>query len=467
MNFQKDRHYSPDLERAIIGACMIEKTAFGRVYGILQPEIFYLDDHQIIWKCIYEMWENDIPIDILTVVHELIKKGYSELQAGNTPWYVTRCTREVVSTANLEYHSLMLREMYIDREMIKITNSGMNDKDTMQFMDELQEKMQKLKEIKVNEDFKTWDELSLDLITHMDYVKDKELTGITTGFQTIDRITGGLMPGASYVIAARPGIGKSALMGKMIISQVNKGINVAVISLEMPNKEITARLSSLLTDIEFWRIYRNRMIDEQQTEHFYKTINSKSNLPIRISDTAKVDMNDIKAKVAKLKQHGQIDILYIDYLQLVETERETNKNREQEVAKLSKGFKILAKEYDIPVVTLCQLNRQTEQGDKKPKLYHLRESGAIEQDADAVIFLHRDFMSGITTNADGSSTENEADLIIPKWRNCALFTYKIGFDGSRMNFYEKDQQVKAFIPLKDVYRTPYKTENFDEGFEEK
>lgn len=466
MNFQKDRHYSLDLERAIIGACMIEKTAFGRVYGILQPEIFYFDDHKEIWKCIQEMWENDIPVDLLTVVHEMVKSGHPDLQAGNTPWYLTTCIRDVVNTANLEAWSIILREMFIDREMIRVTHDGMKDKDTWEYMDELQEKMLKLRQIKVTDDFKGMDELFVNLVKHMEDVKDKELTGITTGFATLDRLTGGLMNGDIYIIAARPNVGKSAIMGKMVIAQAQKEINVAIISLEMTNRKITARLSSLLTEIEFWRIYNNRMADENQTIYFYNIINSLSNLPIKISDTAQVDMNDIKAKVARLKQRGKIDILYVDYLQLVEVEEKINKNREQEVSKLSRGFKILAKELDVPIVVLCQLNRQSEETkDKKPKLHHLRESGSLEQDADGVIFIHRDFMSGIKTNADGSSTENEADLIIAKWRDGVVTEYKISFDGPRMKFYEKTEQVKM-MPLKNLYIKPrYETDNFDEGLE--
>lgn len=466
MNFQQEIHFSPGIERALLGAILIEKSAFGRVYGILHPEIFYYEGHQQIFSTVRQMWENDVPIDTLTVVRQLMKKNISEIKAdsesGATAYYIPRCTNEVVNTANLEYWSLLLREMHIEREMLKITQSGMHGKDAWKYMDELQETLVQLRQIKLTDDFKTMDEILVNLQSHMDLVKDKNIVGITTGFKILDKLTGGLMNGGLYLIGARPRVGKSAFMGKMVIAQATKGFNVAVMSLEMEEKSIAARLSSLVTEVEFWRIYRNRMEDQKQADHFYNSINTMGHLPIRISDTAQVDMNDIKAKVAKLKQRGQIDILYIDYLQLIEAEFNKNKNREQEVAKLSRGLKILAKEYKIPVVVLAQLNRLSEDAkEKKPRLHNLRESGSLEQDADGVIFLHSDFKSGIKYKADGSSTENEADVIIAKWRDGEEGEYKIGFDGPRMKFYEFDeakkqaqpQPFKHTMPVKNFYET--------------
>lgn len=462
MNYQKDRHYSEDIERAIIGAVLLEKPAFGRVYGIIKPEIFYYEDHGTIWETITDLWIDNLPVDILSVVNKLMKKGIETLRGNDTPYYVTTCIRDVVGTANLEYWGLLIREMYIEREMMKITLGGMSDRDTWEYMDELQDKMIKLRQIKTSDDFENIGELITKLETHMASVKDKELTGITTGFAAVDRLTGGLLPGGMYILAARPSIGKSAFMGKMIIKAAQIGFHAAVISLEMEDKNITARIGSLVSEVEYWRIYNNRMIDQQQAEDFRIAMQSLKNLPIRISDTARVDMNDIKAKVAKLKQRGQIDILYVDYLQLIESEEIRNRNREQEVAKISRGMKILAKEYNIPVVVLCQLNRVNEEKKEKPKLHNLRESGSLEQDADGVIFIHRDFKSGMTVNADGSSTENEADLIIAKWRDGETANIKIGFDGSRMKFYELEQS--NLIPLRQAVSNFYETQKEDPGY---
>jgi replicative DNA helicase len=290
----------------------------------------------------------------------------------------------------------------------------------------------------------------------MDNVQHKELTGVTTGFNTLDRITGGLQPGGMYIVAARPSVGKSAFMGKMVYNAAKKGLTVGVISLEMTDNQITARISSLATEIEYWRIYRSRLVDEEQNERFYRLTAEVSELPILISDKTGVDISEIKAKISRIKRKAKIDVLYIDYLQLLDTDdRERNYNREQQVSKISRGLKLLAKDYNMPIVVLAQLNRVSEQqSDKRPKLHNLRESGSLEQDADGVIFLHRDWMSGIKVDENGNSTEGQADIIIAKWRDGEITEYKIGFDGTKMKFYEFEEggsnQFPGFTPNNNV-----------------
>jgi len=367
-------------------------------------------------------------------------------------YVITKLINAVVSTANLEAHSFILKQMYIERELIKITHNGIEERtDVLEQVANLETKLRKITQISSQDDFKTLDDAFVSLYKHMDTVKDKDVIGITTGFKQLDKITGGLMPGGMYVVAARPSVGKSAFMGRMVIGAAKQGKQVGIISLEMNNEQISARLASLTTEVEFWRIYRNRMMDQEQQDDFYRKMNQVARLPIRISDNASVNINDIKAKVSKLSQRGQLDILFIDYLGLIDTEGSNrNYNREQEVSKISRGVKLMAMQYEIPVVILSQLNRMSEAGgDKKPKLHHLRESGSIEQDADGVLFIHRDFMSGIKTNSEtGMTTESEADLIIAKWRNGEVCEYKIGFDGQRMKFYEPEEN--AFPQFKKI-----------------
>lgn len=448
-------HFSSELEAAIIGACLLEKTAFGRIYGIVDKDVFYFEGNKTVFSKLSEMWYNNRPIDMVTVTIELCQSGIEKITHYNTPYYVTKLTNSVVSTAHLEYHGLVLRQMYIEREMVKITSSGVaQGVDSMVYMEELQDKMIKLRQVKASDDFKGMDELLIDLMKHMDVVKDKELAGITTGFPTLNKLTGGLMGGGMYIVAARPSVGKSAFMGKMILNAAREGHRVAVISLEMEDKQITARISSLVTEIEFWRIYRSRMVDVQQQEYFYQKVNDElAMLPIKISDSVNVNIGDIKAKIARLKQKKEVDILFIDYLQLIDSDgMGRNMNREQEVSRISRGVKLAAKEFDIPIVVLCQLNRLSEStSDKRPKLHNLRESGSLEQDADGVIFLHRDFMSGIKEGENGFTTENEADIIIAKWRDGEVTEYKIGFNGQRMKFYELDEKQESanFKPYSD------------------
>ena len=438
-------HFSLELEKTVLGACMLELNAFGRLYKLIGEEMFYLPDHRVIFQAIGSLWASNEPTDIISVYLKLGKDGINELNGYPSSYYINTLIQHVVSTSSLEYHSAILRDMYIQREMINITSSGMGKMDGSEAMQNIVQKIQKLQEKIVIDDFVGMDQLVVNLYKHMDEVKDKELSGITTGFSRLDAMTGGFQNGGMYIIGARPSVGKSAFMGKMVYNAARRNIKVGIISLEMTDNQLAARISSLASDIEYWRIFRSRLIDEQQTQMFYKKTHEVSELPIIISDKTGVDISDIKAKVARLKKRGKIDILFIDYLQLLDTDdKDRNANREQQVGKMSRGIKLLAKDYNIPIVVLAQLNRISEQSaDKKPKLHNLRESGSLEQDADGVIFLHRDWMSGIKENENNETTEHEADIIIAKWRDGEVTEYKISFDGARMKFFEFGEKQDA------------------------
>lgn len=447
--FTENIHYCKELEYAVLGAAMLEKDAMGRLYKIIDKDVFYYEGHSQVFDVMQKMWGNNESIDIVSVYLKLIKNGILTIQNYNTPWYVVEITKNVVSAAAIEQHSAILKEMYIQREMKRITLGGIGEQSGYDAIVSIDKRISKLKEKVVLEDFKGIDETLVNLYKHMDSVQHKELTGITTGFATLDRITGGLQAGGMYILAARPSVGKSAFMGKMVFNAAKKGYSVGVISLEMTDNQITARIASLATEIEYWRIYRSRLVDEEQSEKFYRITAKVSELPILISDKTGVDISEIKAKISRLRRKSKIDILYIDYLQLLDTDdKDRNTNREQQVSKISRGLKLLAKDYGIPIVVLAQLNRISEQmADKKPKLHNLRESGSLEQDADGVMFIHRDFMSGIKENENGGTTENEADIIIAKWRDGEVTEYKIGFDGTKMKFYEFEEKVSQQFPI--------------------
>lgn len=451
--FLENKNYSTQLEMAVLGATMIDMDAFGRIYKLLNKESFYHEGHGEIFNTVKKMWGNNEPIDMISVWLKLIKNGFTKIKGYETAWYIIEITKGVVSTASLEYHAAILQNMFIEREMKKITTSGIGEEDGVESLKTMGRRIAHLTEKIVLDDFSGIDVLMVNLYKHMATVKDKELTGITTGFKKLDQITGGLQPGGLYIVAARPSVGKSAFMGKMVFNAAKQDLYVGVISLEMTDNQITARISSLATDIEYWRIYRNRLVDEQQAEHFYKQTQKVSELPIMVSDKTGVDISEIKAKIARLRRKSKIDVLYIDYLQLLDTdEKARNTNREQQVSQISRGLKLLAKDYKIPIVVLAQLNRASEQsgGDKKPKLHNLRESGSLEQDADGVIFIHRDYMSGIKEDENGHSTQDQADVIIAKWRDGEVTEYKIGFDGAKMKFFELDQSFPGSAP--DGYR---------------
>lgn len=465
--FKEYIHYDRNMERAVLGACLLEKTAFGRIRGLLMKECFYSDGCKKVYEIINEMWENNFPIDMYTIVQYFVRnKGINLLDGDNVPYFITRLTNSVVSTANIEYHSLLIRQLYAERELFRIKYSPIEEgSDVLVRTEKMRDELFKLTQIKVVDDWADMIDVILKLHKHMDSVKGKDIIGIPTGFYKFDVVTGGLCNSDMIVIAARPSVGKSAFLGGIAVHAAQKGFKVGIISLEMSDIQLGARMSSLVSDMEFYKIFRNKMQDDDERDRLYGHLETLSNLPIKISEKTSVNVNDIRAKVGQLIYKQQCDIVFIDYLQLVESvEGNRNYNREQEVAKMSRGLKLMAKEFNIPVVVLAQLNREAEKtGDKKPKLHHLRESGAIEQDADLVVFIHRDFQSGIIQNEQGNSTEFEADLIVAKGRNIEKPEIKIGFNGPKMKFYDIQEipNTAHFRQVnEDTYRSPYKDNPF-------
>jgi replicative DNA helicase len=344
--------------------------------------------------------------------------------------------------------------MWIDREIITLTHSGVKGENTRSEIYQLQTKLTELSGVNFTSDWQDMDELMVGLVKHQDEMAQSKGKGLLTGFKTIDRLYGGFFKGQMIVIGARPSIGKSALAGQMAMNMARSGAQVGFISLEMSNNEIAARFASIDTSISFTEIFRGLYQDENQRDYFYKQINKTSNLPISVSDKTEVNISEIKAKAYKLKhKKGRLDCLILDYLQLVDGDSQSNRNRENEVAKISRGCKIIAKELEVPLIILCQLNREVEKRkgkDRYPQLSDFRESGAIEQDADVAMFLHSDFKSGHLEDENGNTTEGQADIVIRKWRNgIPNLIIPLDFDGPKMKFSERETQ--AFTPIKKFY----------------
>ena len=439
--------YLEDAEAAVLGICLLEKSAFGRTYGLIDENCFYFKDNQIIYSCLKEMNGNGIPIDIITVCERMAEKK-AELSGKNCAWYLARLTSFVVSSFHLEYHCLLLKKMFRRRELEKLTHSGIDlYADEKEQAYKLSDKISNILGNEVKQDWYSMDELMFNLLMHQEEIRRGNKVFITTGFKAIDKLNEGFSPGQLIVIGARPAVGKSALAGLMAIAMSKEKKVVGMISLEMNNTEIASRLASVDSDIEFSKIHRNLFVDENQHRKFYDFITKNTiNHSIYVSDKTKVDINEIKAKASKLKFRHGLDVLIVDYLQLIDTiGGNKNYNREQEVAKISRGLKLLAMDLQIPVIVLCQLNRSVtarKAKDRYPQLSDLRESGAIEQDADVVLMLHRDWMSGYEIHPEtGESTQNKADILGVKWRNGAPFHLEIDFDPQKMKFMEKSRST--------------------------
>jgi replicative DNA helicase len=445
IEFKKYIHYDTDIEAAVLGVCLMERFAFARIIG-LEAEHFYHNGNKVIFKVIKAMFEAAAPIDILTVRNWLIsKENTPTIDNWDTGYYLMRLTNNVCGSGHLEYHCHLLKEMWRKREMIGVKFES-KDGANIDPYEEAERMRQEISRILSGDNTKEWvsmDEMMYNLIIHQKQMASGEFKYITTGFPKLDYSNGGFTGGDLIIIAARPSVGKSALLACMALRMAAKGETVGIVTLEMSNLQISARLAAIHTDYTFRNVYADLAKDEEQHAEFYNKVSKSTiNLPIFFSDKTNVNINDIRAKAMQLKHKHGLNVLFIDYLQLMESVAgNKNYNREQEVSKMSRGLKVLAKELDIPVVCLAQINRDVEKrtgNNRYPKLSDLRESGSIEQDADVVVFLHSDYKSGYEVDENGISTYGQADLLVRKWRNGVTCHLQLNFDPEKMKFTEKN-----------------------------
>lgn len=458
MEFKQHVHFSPELEKAVIGACLIEREAFGKVYQIINAECFYYQTSQTVFQTIKDMYINGIPIDLVTVNDHLQRvKGITKFSNTPTLGILTRMTLDVVSSLHIEYHSFLIKTMWMEREIIKITHGGTKlEGDARNKIADLQTKLYELQQKTTAHDWQDMTQLMVDMYRHQEQMKKHGGIGLSCGIKELDKYNGGFHPGQMIVIGARPSVGKSALAGCIAIHAAKNNNKVGIVSLEMSNVEIAARLAAVDTETDFQVLYRGLYAEEKQTLEVYKKIGSStSRLPIYVTDKTNVSIVDIRSKADKLMSLHGLNLLIIDYLQLIDVPEMSNRNRENEIAKVSRYCKIMAKEMNIPVILLCQLNRESAHRkgeDRYPRLSDIRESGSIEQDADVVMFLHRDSMIGIDEDEQGNSTANQADLVVSKWRNGkSNFIVAMDFDPPKMKFNSRTNQQGSWKPVNTQY----------------
>lgn len=438
VNYKRHIHYDDMLERVVLGACLLEGDAFSRIYKLVEADHFYYPTNQVIMRTLQSMWSDGKAIDMVTLNLEIHLRGHQDQFTVAPGFYIMQLTNEVVSTAHLEQHALYLRQLFAKRELLRIQmEAGAGNDDTILKVIEIQEQLSKVLSVRSSDDWLDISTVMLRLNKHMDNVRGQDILGVPSGFPTLDKLTSGWLGSQLIVIGARPSVGKTAFASGLTVHAARCRKTVGVINLEMPDVQIGARLLSYDSDIEFWRIFRAKTNTQDQEDRLFNAIANLGNLPIFISGSTCATASEIRAKAIKLKKRVGLDLLVIDYLQLVEGEGKAGETREREVAKLSRALKMLSMELDIPVILLAQLNRDSEKsGNKVPRMANIRESGAIEQDADVLILLHRDWKSGIETDERGYSTERQATLIIEKNRNGECSKYQIGFNPDTMKFYE-------------------------------
>ncbi len=426
-----------ELEEAVLGAIMLEKSAFDTVVEILKPECFYLEGHQRIYRAMQSLAQKSQPIDILTVVEEL--KFRQELEIIGGPYYVTKLTNAVVSSANIETHARIILQKFIQRELIRISGEIIGDayEDSTDVFDLLDDAESKLFEITNNHLRKNFDSIDTVLVKTIQRIEDlrhrqDEITGVPSGFPTLDRITYGWQSTDLIILAARPAVGKTAFalnLARNAALHPTKPTSVAFFSLEMSSAQLVQRILSAESEIFMEKIARGRLEEHEMKQLYKKGIDRLAKAPIFIDDTPALNIFELRAKCRRLKNKHNVGFIIIDYLQLMSGAGDNkNGNREQEISRISRDLKGLAKELQVPIIALSQLSRAVEsrkEGEKIPQLSDLRESGAIEQDADMVMFLYRPEYYGITANEMGESNKGETHVKIAKHRNGSLDTIKL------------------------------------------
>lgn len=419
--------HDDDLESVILGACLTETTAMVLVGDKLSPEMFYETKFGEIYSALLSMYHSGKAIDLVTVRAELASRG--KLEAVGGAYELVRLAGRVASSAHLEYHALILRQMYIRREMIAglhtlLASAADESVDLSDALADLHRLAGHLESGAVsNNCLRDMERLMQDTLEQMDKRVENNrngITGIPTGLRELDRLTAGWQQGDLNIIAARPSVEKTAFALHLALAAGRAGKHVLVNSLEMQGERLGDRwLCAQAANVDAGHL-KTGQLDAGERQQALEAARLLSALPVYVDDNPKMSMDHIRSSTLLQKSKGRCDLLIIDYLQLCEMKSgQKNRNREQEVAEASRKAKLIAKELDIPVILLCQLNRECEmRADKRPALSDLRESGAIEQDADVVMLLYRPALYGLTSERRSKfPSEGLGMVILAKHRN--------------------------------------------------
>ncbi|WCC43355.1 replicative DNA helicase [Tenacibaculum finnmarkense] len=435
-----------ELEEAVLGAMMIDKKGIDEVIDILAPESFYDKRHQEVYQAIYTLFQNSEPIDLLSVSNQLKKTGKLAVAGGD--FFLIGLTQKVASSAHIEFHSRIILEKYIQRRLITISseiieNSYNETVDVFDLLDEAEGKLFEVTQGNLKKGAERADSLVQQSINRIQEISGKGgMSGLQTGFSKLDALTSGWQPSDLIIIAARPGMGKTAFVISMAKNMaIDFGHGVAVFSLEMSSVQLITRMISSETGLTSEKL-RKGDLEPHEWEQLNVKVKKLSDAPIFIDDTPALSIFDLRAKARRLVSQHDVKIIVIDYLQLM-TAGGSSGNREQEISTISRNLKALAKELSIPVIALSQLSRavETRGGSKRPLLSDLRESGAIEQDADIVSFIFRPEYYGMTEwdDDDHSPCEGQGEFIVAKHRNGGMDNIRLKFTGHLALFSDLDE----------------------------
>lgn len=439
---------APEIEAAVIGACLNEREAFSQVSDILKPESFYDSKHRLIFDAIRSLEAENKPVDLLTVTERLRSTG--QLDAAGGPVYMAELSQKVLSSAHLEYHAHIVAQKSLARQLITYTGNiqrlafdeGM---DVAEVMQRAEGDLFELSRENIKKDFTQIDPVIHEAYEMLENAKKRTdgMTGLASGFHALDAVTSGWQNSDLIIIAARPGMGKTAFVLSMCRNiAVDQKIPVAMFSLEMSNVQLVNRLISNVCEIPGQKLKSGQLADFEWSQLDMK-LNDLFGAPLYIDDTSSLSVFELRTKARRLVRDYGVKMIFIDYLQLMNASGMPYNSRQEEVSIISRNLKGLAKELNIPIVALSQLNRDLEKrvgvdandtNSKRPQLSDLRESGAIEQDADMVIFIHRPEQFNLFKDQNNNNLRGLAEIIIAKHRNGEVKDVHLKFIGEYARF---------------------------------
>ena len=444
-----------ELEEAVLGALMLEKDAYSIVSEILKPESFYEKAHEKIYAAIVDLAISQRPVDMLTVTEQLKKRG--ELEEVGGPFYISQLTSKVASSAHIEYHARIIAQKYLARELISFTAmiQGKAFDESIDVEDLMQEAEGKLFEISqrnVKKDVTQINPVIKEAMVMLEKAANQKegLSGLRTGFEGLDKMTSGWQNSDLIIIAARPAMGKTAFVLSMAKNMaVNHNTPVALFSLEMSNVQLVNRLITNVCEIPSEKIKSGQLASYEWQQLDYK-LKDLLDAPLYVDDTPSLSVFELRTKARRLVREHGVRIIIIDYLQLMNASGMAFGSRQEEVSTISRSLKGLAKELNIPIIALSQLNRGVESREgidgKRPQLSDLRESGAIEQDADMVCFIHRPEYYKIYQDDRGNDLRGMAEIVIAKHRNGAVGEVLLRFKGEFTRFSNPEDDMVIPMP---------------------
>jgi len=450
-----------DVEEVVLGALMLERDAMIQTADLLDVDCFYKESHRIVYEsAIMPLFSESKNIDLLTISDKLRKAGLLERVGG--PYELSILTNKVASSANIKQHVLILKQYAIKRNVIKLANNMLvkayGEMDVLDMLDTSAREFDQIGMQVASKPFKTMQEVVLGSMKEIEEVSknEGELTGVASGFPDLDKITNGWQKSDLIILAARPGMGKTTLVLELMKNAAVKfGEEVAMFSLEMADIQLGKKSLASESGLDQDKL-RNGNLSPKDWEQLNASIAPLEKAKIHIDDQAGISVFELKAKLRRLKHdRPKLGLVVIDYLQLMNGQDPNLKsqNREQQISYISRSLKEIAKEMNLPIIALSQLSRTVESrgGDKKPILADLRESGAIEQDADMVLFVYRPEYYGFEEDGAGNTTKDKAQLLIAKHRNGSLGEVTLGFLGAKSKFVNLEELYAQVPGMHDIF----------------